>query len=155
MAGFGHGLPVSLQTGWFGVRPSRDAAVARTHAYNVSYGTAMMPSEADVGAIMWATALREWRDWLVCAGRPTTTIQLRMYQMRRFASGHPRPWDQTQQSLTAWLAEQDWSTETRRSYRSALRGFYAWAVAAGYAAHDPAALLPAIRALRSAMQHAA
>lgn len=93
----------------------------------------------------WGSPLAEWRAWLVCAGRPASTIKLRMYQVQRFGLDNPGPWAQTQQSMVVWLAAQSWSPESRRSYRSALRGFYGWAYASGYIGHDPAALLPPIR----------
>lgn len=82
---------------------------------------------------------------MVVAGRPNTTIKLRLYQLTRFAADHPDPWAQTQESIIAWLAAQSWSNESRRSYRSALRGFYGWAHAAGYIEDDPSTLLPPIK----------
>lgn len=95
---------------------------------------------------MWENSLEAWRQWLVAAGRPASTIKLRMYQLRRFAEDNPHPWLQTQGTLIEWLAGKDWSNESRRSYRSALRGFYGWAYAAGRIGHDPAGLLPPIKA---------
>ena len=45
--------------------------------------------------------------------------------------------------LTDWLAGQSWGTSSRRGYRSALRSFYTWGAAEGYAQSDPTrALLP-------------
>lgn len=93
----------------------------------------------------WETVIAEWRDWMRAAARPATTIRLRTYQLRRFAADNPRPWEQTQKSLTRWLGAQDWAPESRRSYRSALRTFYGWAHASGYMDHNPAALLPSIK----------
>lgn len=94
----------------------------------------------------WAPAIGDYRKWLVAAGRPNSTITLRLYQLRRFA-GERRtgPWEQSEQGLVDWLSEQEWAAETRRSYRSALRGFYGWGHAAGRVVHDPARLLPPIR----------
>lgn len=93
----------------------------------------------------WRMALAGWRAWLVAAGRPHSTIKLRTYQVTRFAAEHADPWSQTQVTLIAWLAAQNWSIESRRSYRSALRGFYGWAHASGHISYDPAALLPPIK----------
>lgn len=98
--------------------------------------------------MQWESALAEWREWLLAAGRPQTTISLRTYQMRRFAEDNVRPWAQTHKTLIGWLASQNWAIESRRSYRSALRSFYGWAYASGHIAHDPAALLPPIRPVR-------
>ncbi|WP_338049693.1 tyrosine-type recombinase/integrase [Ruania rhizosphaerae] len=55
------------------------------------------------------------------------------------------PWAVTLDELTAWLGVQEWATETRRSVRSSLRGFYGWAVEAGYLDHSPAVGLKSIR----------
>ena len=46
--------------------------------------------------------------------------------------------------LVSWLAGQDWSIETRRSWRAALRRFYEWAVMTGRATRSPAAALPTL-----------
>lgn len=93
---------------------------------------------------MWERLLAEWRAWLVASGRPASTIKLRIYQMRRFAAEHRSPWV-TSKVLTEWLAAQEWSTESRRSYRSALRSFYGWTVIAGHIEANPALVLPSIK----------
>lgn len=95
--------------------------------------------------IIWESVIQEWRDWLKAASRPGTTIRLRTYQIRRFAADNAYPWNQTQKSIILWLAAQNWSPESRRSYRSALRTFYGWAHASGYIDHNPAALLPPVK----------
>lgn len=79
--------------------------------------------------------------------RPQTTIKLRSYQLRRFATDHAdhTPWELTLPELADWLGGHNWRPETMRSYRSALATFYGWAVLAGYVDKSPAALLPAIR----------
>lgn len=84
---------------------------------------------------------------MIAAGRPRSTVKLRMYQLGRYADehAHQSPWAQTQDTIVEWLAAQQWAVETRRSYRSALRGFYGWAHAAGLIDQDPARLLPPIR----------
>lgn len=95
---------------------------------------------------VWMSALDEWQQWLSAAGKPSTTLYLRSYQMRRFANEiHSGPWVVTLALITAWLAGHDWSTETRRSYRAALRSFYGWAHLTGQMDHNPAGLLPSIR----------
>lgn len=55
------------------------------------------------------------------------------------------PWEVTLDELTAWLGVQEWATETRRSVRSSLRGFYGWAVEVGYLNQSPAVELKPIR----------
>lgn len=95
----------------------------------------------------WAQAISEWHDWLRAADRPPTTRYLRDYQLRRFASQHAdlRPEDITLDVLTDWLGGQRWSTETRRSYRAALRSFFGWAHLTGRLEANPAGLLPPIK----------
>lgn len=94
----------------------------------------------------WAPHIDAHLAHLRAGGRPTTTLGLRRYQLVRAARAlGPNPWSVTTADIEAWAATQDWSNETRRSFRSALRGFYRWAVAAGLADHDPAAALPSVR----------
>lgn len=109
----------------------------------VSIGSAKAQGEAKM---QWGTALEGWRKWMVAAGRPKSTLDLRTYQMRRFAEDNPSPWEQTTDTIIDWLVLQDWSTETRRSYRAALRSFYRWAMARGMVELDPASMLPPIKA---------
>ena len=95
----------------------------------------------------WDGPLEQWGAWLRAADRPATTRYLRGYQMRRFATEHGgHPWDVTTDDLVAWLGGQEWATETRRSYRAALRSFFGWAHTSGRMNHNPAGLLPPIKA---------
>lgn len=93
----------------------------------------------------WHSIIADWADWMRAGNAPDTTISLRRYQIGRVAEDFDDPWSVTTQDLARWLAGHDWSAETRRSYRSALRMFYRWAYALGKIDHDPAALLPSIR----------
>jgi integrase len=52
--------------------------------------------------------------------------------------------------LLAWLDGQDWSPETRKGYRAALRSFYGWALRAGHTRRNPAAGLPPVKVPRGA-----
>ena len=45
----------------------------------------------------------------------------------------------TTDKLTCWLAGQGWSPDTKKSYRSAVASFFAWACDAGHLPTDPAA----------------
>lgn len=92
--------------------------------------------------------LSDWRTWLVACDLSAQTIRLRCYQMRRFAERHPQLRDVTVDQLVAWLGRPGWTTETRRSQRSALRSFYGWLHASGRIKADPARLLPKIAASR-------
>lgn len=94
----------------------------------------------------WSTMIGDWQDWMRAANTPDTTQGLRVYQLRRFAADHPRPAHANTEQMVRWLAGHGWAAETMRSYRSALRSFYAWALATRRLDHDPARLLPPIRA---------
>ncbi|MGC4106037.1 MAG: tyrosine-type recombinase/integrase [Thermomicrobiales bacterium] len=96
----------------------------------------------------WPDVITDYRAYLAAAGRPATTIKLRVYQLRRFAEDHRgSPWKPTTQTIVNWLAGQHWSADTKKSYRSALVGFYRWARTMGHTTSDPTADLPAITAL--------
>ncbi|NNG20311.1 tyrosine-type recombinase/integrase [Naumannella sp. ID2617S] len=91
--------------------------------------------------------MQGWQLWLRAAGRPRTTIKLRLYQVGRFARVAPRgPARTSTDDLVAWIAGQQWSAETARSHRAALVAFFRWGQAAGWCATNPAALMPPIRA---------
>lgn len=96
---------------------------------------------------MWVEAISAWLLALRAAGRPTSTLRLREYQLRRVAAAlaPAGPFEITGGQLVAWVGAQDWSAETRRSWRSALRGFYGWAHGAGLIETDPALALPAVK----------
>lgn len=85
-----------------------------------------------------------WRRWMIAAGRPQTTVGLRVYQLTRFCESHPQPFACTVEVLADWLAGHDWSPETRRSWRAALKGFYRWAIVTGRTATNPANDLPVV-----------
>jgi integrase len=112
------------------------------------------PFRANVGQVNdvlrvsteWATAIDAWLRWLRAAQRPETTVYLRSYHLRRFASDHPNvaPWDVDLDTLVEWIAAFKWKPETRRSYRASLRQFYGWGHVTGRIATNSAALLPTI-----------
>lgn len=90
--------------------------------------------------------LRAWGTWLRAAGRPDTTIELRRYHVRRVLHELGRdPWKLTTVDLVEYLGAQLWSPETRRSYRSSLRGFYTWGQAVGHRRDNPALGIPTVQ----------
>ena len=95
--------------------------------------------------MQWNTLITEWRDWMVAAGRPATTVSLRVYQMRRFAEDHPR--GASTQQMIGWLAGAGWSVETRKSFRAGLVSFHRWAAAFGHLDEDPTRLLPPVKSI--------
>lgn len=94
----------------------------------------------------WFAAIDAWTDYLRAAGRAEGTIRLRRVHVREAAVEHPTrsPWALSTTDLTTWCAGKDWQRETRRSVRSSLRGFYAWAQGAGLTDTNPADGLPTI-----------
>ncbi|MPZ73992.1 MAG: hypothetical protein GEU74_12315, partial [Nitriliruptorales bacterium] len=97
----------------------------------------------------WTEAIQDWTDWLHAAGKSRNTIRLRRYQLMRIAMDlefRTSPWKVTTDELIEWTSSKDWSTNTRRTYRDALRTFYAWAKLTGRIKKNPAEKLPSIRA---------
>lgn len=91
-----------------------------------------------------------WTRWMVSAGRPNTTIELRRYHIERLALDLRRsPLTIDANDLAAWLAAHDWKPETRRSYRSSLRSYFGWLQAVGYRPDSPAHLLPPVSVPRA------
>lgn len=93
----------------------------------------------------WEKLEAAYRTWLKAIGRPSTTIELRAWQITHTAraTGKP-PTEITADDLLALMAAEQWAPETRRSYRSGVRDFFAWAVRHGHLRHDPAELIPQI-----------
>lgn len=96
---------------------------------------------------MWLDAIAGFVLAQAAAGRPRSTIELRHYQLRRLAAGlaPAGPWEVTGAQLVAWFGVQPWGGETLRSFRSAARGFYRWAHAAGHIGCDPSLALPSVK----------
>ena len=78
---------------------------------------------------VWVEAIDGWTASLKVS-KTATTIRQRRWQLRTLAELHQHrsPWKLTLGDLEAWLTDKDWSAETRKSARSAVRSFYAWAV---------------------------
>src|SRR6185437_1425232 len=95
----------------------------------------------------WGEAIAAWLIVLRAAGRPRTTIGLRSYQLRRLAAAMAPcgPWEVAGWELREWIGSQGWQSETLRSYRAAVRGFYRWAHGEGLVLVDPALVLPSVK----------
>lgn len=84
------------------------------------------------------------------AGSTTGTLRLRRHYVTMFARQRRRgPWRVTTDELVDWVASPGWSTETRRSARASVRGFYTWATLTGRTETNPSQALPAIGAKRA------
>ena len=94
----------------------------------------------------WAGPVTGFVAHLGAADRSPQTVQTRVYQLDRFARGFPGGPDSVSEcGLEAWLASQQWSTETRRSMRTCLRTFFAWAAKHGHCSQNPADDLPSVK----------
>lgn len=91
----------------------------------------------------WSSHCSDWLNWLHAGAVSQQTVSLRRYQMGRFATDHAHrsPWQLEPADLAKWLASHEWSPETLRSYRAAIRSFYGWAHASGLTSSDPSRLL--------------
>lgn len=72
------------------------------------------------------------------------TIRARRYQLRQFAREHDLAYV-TVEDVTAWLSRPSRQANARKSFLSALRSFYKWAVAAGYLDHNPTVLVHSVK----------
>lgn len=98
----------------------------------------------------WGETTEGYLTYLRAIGRPQTTVSLRAWQIDRTARlvGKP-PGEVTTADLLSIMAAQTWAPETRRSYRSGIRDFFAWAKRNGHIAHDPAEPIPQVRVPRA------
>ena len=94
----------------------------------------------------WKSLLTQYICYLTAIGRPATTRDLRKYQIAYMAKDlNLKPNKITEDDLISWFAIHDWAPETRRSYRSAIQGFFAWATKQGHVDLNPASSIPQIR----------
>lgn len=114
----------------------------------------------------WAEALGAYVTYMRAAGRSPGTIRLHQHYLTRLSRLAADPWQVTRAALMQSLGVPAWKPETRKSCRSVLVTFYAWATDAGWLDHSPAARLPRIsvptrtarpapaEALRIGLEHA-
>jgi integrase len=100
----------------------------------------------------WAQIVDDYMLSLVAAGLPPTTLALRRWQLVRMArdlGGSPA--EVTADTLVGWFGNcTGWTTETRRSYRAAIRGFWRWAYRTKRVPEHLADELPKVRERRRA-----
>jgi integrase/recombinase XerC len=98
----------------------------------------------------WAELASAYALYLRAIGRPRTTIELRSWQVAHTARVIDKPpAEVTTDDLLALLAAEQWSPETRRSYRSGIRDFFGWARRGGHIDLDPAECIPQIKVPRA------
>lgn len=87
----------------------------------------------------WPTVIDNYIRFLVSLGRPKTTRTLRRYQVEHMAVSIGLPLQRIAElDLTDYFGRQNWKPETRRSFRSGIRGFFAWASDTGVIGNNPA-----------------
>lgn len=93
--------------------------------------------------------LADYAQHLRAAGKPETTIRLRIWQLRRYSEQHKGSLRTvTTADLAGYLTRHDWSPATKYSVRATFRDFYRFMVKAGKMRRSPADDLPAIRVPR-------
>lgn len=96
----------------------------------------------------WSVAISGYLWDMLALGTAPSSLDLRRYQLGRVARmvGARDPWAVTSADLVSWAGSvTHWAANTRRSYRTTIRGFYAWALEAGHVASSPATALPRVR----------
>lgn len=93
----------------------------------------------------WPEAIEGYLLHLAAGGSPTTTIELRRYQLNRLARSLPSgPLSVESDDLVTWMASRGWSANTLRSHRQTFRSFFEWMVLRGLRRDSPADALPAV-----------
>lgn len=94
----------------------------------------------------WTEYINEWSTHLTAGGRAPGTIKLRVAHITNvsIALGVVTPIDVDSPALERFIARDDWSPATKRSYRSTITTFFRWLHARGYVEADPSASLPTV-----------
>lgn len=94
----------------------------------------------------WGMAIDAYLLYLAAGGSPSTTIELRGYQLRRLARALPSgPLSVETADLVDWMAARGWSPSTLRSHRQTFIGFFGWMVDSGARSDSPATGLPTVK----------
>lgn len=97
----------------------------------------------------WAVPVEAWLTTLRAGSRAPGTIDQYVVRLRSLAFAAADPWAVTGAQLAEWLANPDWSPQTRRCRGVAAGSFYGWAVKAGHVEVSPAADLDPTRVPRA------
>lgn len=93
----------------------------------------------------WQPLIVQYGRFLEAGGRRPNTIRQHRAHLSMFARKNREPLEVVEEDLVDHLSNQAWKPETRKSARSALRGFYAWTVRVRYLTDSPAEDLPVVR----------
>lgn len=96
----------------------------------------------------WVPIFAEYLNYLAAADLPRTTIATRRSHLARLARAlRCAPEQVTERQLLTWFGKQThWATETRRSYRTTINGFFRWAYRHGHLDADLSYTLPRVKA---------
>lgn len=95
----------------------------------------------------WASDIDDFTTWLRAAGQATGTIRLRCWGLMKLAehAAPAGPREISPEMLHSWVANPDWSPNTRKTARATIRRFFQWENATQRRGDDPAALLLGVR----------
>lgn len=93
---------------------------------------------------LWESAVSNWLNYLTAAGHSAETLRTRRGAVRYIAhhSQTNYPSEIGGQWLITYCANQQWSTDHRRTIRNSLNSFYDWAIGVGLCRTNPAHELP-------------
>lgn len=112
--------------------------------------TEWMPTHPPSPSLTWQNAIHRFTTWLSAAGRAEGTVQLRSWWITKLATdcAPAEPHTIDAETILSWSASHDWSPNTRRSCRAALKRFFHWARVAGLRNDDPSELLLSVQVPR-------
>jgi hypothetical protein len=76
---------------------------------------------------LWQQPISGYLDWVTAGNRSSGTLDVRRWWLIRLAETYADPWAVSAKDIVTWLSRDDWKRNTKRSGRSAARGFYDWA----------------------------
>lgn len=94
----------------------------------------------------WASLTPLYAEYLESAGRPQTTIRLRVGQITKVARTlDVTPSEVTTELLVRYMRNPRWADNTRATWRASLSGFFRWAHGMGHLPTNPALMLATVR----------
>lgn len=100
--------------------------------------------------LSWQQPIEAYLAVQTAAGRPRQTILTRRSHLERFARAmRCTPMEVDSTRLVTWFSRQNqWAPETRRTYRTTLRSFFAWAVKEGVVLENSSTVLLPVKAAK-------
>jgi len=115
----------------------------------VNSGTSSNTGKAKPIPAAWIKIITGYLSYLAAGDSPMSTIGTRRSHLAFMARGLDlTPREVTEDVLVDWFGKQHWATETRRSYRTTLNGFYRWAYRRSLLKVDLSYSLPHVKTRR-------